>query len=274
MAIVSLANIQTYVGSTNANVTTIQNAVEEMVKGICFSPFESTAYTNELYYRHSSKYLWLRKKPVIYISRIAVDREDAIKVKNTNTDTSQALIRVDATNVNMIVEGGAGNNTSTLSLSTNSTCTLLVNAINALSAYGWSAELLSNAFASYRTAIMFAQSVNCTAWKGVQKNWEYLQIAGDPVDYEITDYANAEVDIGSFSWACINYTAGYATIPPDITYFICESVKSLFNINQNDSTGISRFQVGDISMTYATMKSTLPDSLMKILDNYTGSPSV
>jgi hypothetical protein len=274
MAIVSLATVQTYVGSTNANVTTIHNAVEEMVKGICFSPFESTAYTNELYYRHASKYLWLRKKPVIYISRIAVDREDAIKVKNVNTDASQALVRVDATNVNMVVEGGTGNNTSTLSLATHTTCTLLVAAINALSAYGWSAELLSNAFASYKTSIMFAQAINCTAWKGVQKNWQYLQIAGDPIDYEITDYPNAEVSIGACSWACVNYNAGYATIPGDITYFICESVKSLFNINQNDASGVQRWQTADISMTYATMKSTLPDTLMKILDNYIGVPSI
>ena len=274
MAIVSLANVQTYVGSTNANVTTIHNAVEQVVKNACFSPFESTSYTNELYYRSASKYLWLRKKPVIYISRIATYKEDVIKVQNTKTDASQALVRIDATNVNLAVEGGAGNNTTALALGTYTTLTLLVAAINALSAYGWSAELISNSFASYKTAIMFAQTGNCTAWNVVKKEWQYLQIAGDPEDYEITDYDNAEVNLGAWSWACINYTAGYSTIPTDITYFICESVKTLFNINQNDASGVSRWQVGDISMAYATMKSLLPDSLMDILESYLGSPSI
>jgi hypothetical protein len=255
-------------------VTTIHNAVEAVVKSTCFSPFESTSYTNELYYRHASRYLWLRKKPVIYISRLATYKEDVIKIQNTKTDASQVLVRVDATNVNLIVEGGAGNNTSTLALGTYTTLTLLVDAINALSAYGWSAELISNNFASYKTAIMFAQTVNCTAWNAVKKEWQYLQAAGDPSDYEITDADNGEIKLGAWSWACINYTAGYATIPADITYFICESVKTLFNINQNDAEGVQTWRVGDISMTYVTMKSLLPQSTMSILDSYKGSPSV
>jgi len=146
--------------------------------------------------------------------------------------------------------------------------TLLVDAINALSAYGWSAELISNNFASYRTAIMFAQTVSCTAWNAVKREWQYLQIAGDPSDYEITDADNGEIKLGAWSWACINYVAGFNTIPADITYFICEAVKALFAINQNDTTGISRFQVGDISMTYMDMKSILPQATMSILDRY------
>jgi hypothetical protein len=268
MAIVSLASVQTYVGSTHANVATIHNAVEQMVKNICFSPFESTSYTNELYYRSGSQYLWLRKKPVIYVSRIATSKESAIKISNTKTDASQVLVRVDATNVNLIVEGGTGNNTSTLSLATYPTLTALVDAINALSAYGWSSELINNNFASYKTALLFAQTINCTAWNAVKKEWRYLQIASDPVDYEIVSPENGEINLGGWSWACISYLAGYMAIPPDITFFICDAVKMLFNTNQSDSEGIQSYKVGDIAMTYATTKSILPQSTMGILDRY------
>jgi hypothetical protein len=64
----------------------------------------------------------------------------------------------------------------------------------------------------------------------------------------------------------VTYTAGYSTIPADITLWIMNTVKTLYMVKLNSVEGITSFRVGDISYTYGEIAKAginIPDSILK-----------
>jgi hypothetical protein len=262
MSIVSSASIIEYLDASaySDNIKAIHEGVEQFVKITTGQPWESTTYINKLYNGSGRYTLQLDDIPVISVKFIALDVTEVIKIKHTLTDATLANIIIDATNITLTVEGGVGDSTVTLSKSTYTTMTLLVDAINAQIAKGWSAALYDSKYANLRTAYLQDQQIECVNEDNVIGGWHYLTAIHNFARNISIDKKSGIVVCGEgfpagFNNICITYTAGYETPPSDISYFILNAVKKLNGYFSNNAEGLTEFRVGDISYKYGQMES-------------------
>ena len=184
MAIAILSEIKGYLGISVSTYDTVlgdvQNGIEQYIKDVTGKSFEVTQHLNELYDGSGGLVLRLNDAPLLIDSthpiRVSVNLEDVIKISNSLTDMTSAQVIVDSTNVTLTVEGGAGNNSTVNAKATYTTLTLLVARINALSDYGWSAELVDSAYASFQTSKLFDQVIELSNF-GSSSGYEYLQMS-------------------------------------------------------------------------------------------------
>lgn len=278
MSIVSDTIIKTYTGLSATDYTNfgqyIHLGVEAFVKSLC-GPIESTTYTNELYDGSDWYEIRLDKFPILSVKYAIIEAYDVIKVKNTLTDSSLATVVVDATNINLTVEGGSGNGNDTLAKATYTTMTLLVDAINAQSANGWSAALYDTDYSALKTSLLYDQQVDCTQEGGVAKDYEYLQIGEFAQNLSINKklgiiYSNSGFPKGIQNIS-VTYIAGYATPStecPDLYWWIMNTVKQLAAIKITNAENVSAYQTGDLSVTYGSLKEAGIDIPTQMFSNY------
>ena len=270
MSIVSSANITAYAGASSydASLQAIHEGIEAYLKKATGQPWESTTYTNKKYNGSGVYKLLLDEVPIISVKYIIIEPYDAIKIKNTLTDTSLASVVVDATNVTLTVEGGTGSGSDVLSKATNTTMALLVSAINAQSANGWSAEIYDSHYNSLLTSQLYNQQLECAQEGGVTQDWQYLQLGelAKGIRFDTaTGYITCDEGFPyGFQNIIITYTAGYATIPADITLYILNAVKAMYGTFSQDTEGLKRWRVGDVEYEYELAKAGLaiPDAIL------------
>lgn len=256
MSIVSSSAIIAYLSASSytANIQAIHEGVEKFVKNITGQPWESTTFTNKKYDGSGGQILRLEEIPIISVKSVIINAYDVIRISNTMADASLTSVVVDATNVTLTVEGGAGNGSDTLAKATYTTLTLLVDAINAQSANGWSAEILLSAYNSLKTSYLFDQQIDVTPEDGVANQFEYLQLGEHAENIKVKNATGEIYSAGGFPPGfqniVVTYTAGYTTVPSDISFFILNAVKGLYAKFGNDAEGVARWQVGDVSMSY------------------------
>jgi hypothetical protein len=268
MSIVSSAVITAYTAASSydASLQAIHEGIEAYLKKATGQPWESTTYTNKKYSGSGSYKLLLDETPIISVKYIIIEPFDAVKVKNTLTDTSLASVVVDATNITLTVEGGTGAGSDTLSKATNTTMALLVAAINAQSANGWSAEIIDTDYNALLTSQLFAQQLECVQENGVAQDWQYLQL-GELAKGIKFDSSYVYCDSGfpyGFQNIFITYTAGYATIPADVTLYVLNAVKAMYTSFGQDTEGLKRWRVGDVEYEYELAKAgiSIPDAIL------------
>lgn len=272
MAIVSSSVVQTYTGMSATEYTNqgqyIHLGIEQAIKNYCGKTFESETNTNELYDGTGEMRLWLRKRPINAITRVSF-RTPAIQIRNTKTDATMASVKIDSTNVVLTVSGGTGAHVDTLAISGYATLTLLVSAINALSAYGWAAQLYNTDFGSMLVVNLIPQYITCTSWAGVTTAWNYIDMGGDPVGVRWDEQGWIDGAIGfpeGTQNVVVSYTSG--TTPANVTAAVLEWVKQKWTVSQSDSEGIKSYRTGELSVEYASSSSDgydIPDNVKQLL---------
>lgn len=259
MAIVLSADIIAYLGVStySADIQAIHEGIEAWLKKKTGQPWESTTYTNKLYDGNGSCRLILDEAPIISVKYVGLSFEPAIKLRNTLTDATLQNAVVDDTNLTLTVEGGTGAATSTLAKATYTTLTTMIAQINTLSANGWTAEIYNSSLGSLKTAYLPDQQIDVTNELGVVGAWNYLNIV-----YNLARNITLDKRLGiiycdegfppGYQNIAITYTVGYTIIPPDIRYFILDSVKAGYNTKTTNAENVSRWTVGDVEMWYST----------------------
>lgn len=253
MSILTNSEIITELGASSYTdqIEFLHLGIEQMIKNATGKPLESTSYF-ELYDGKGGFYrLQLKQIPVTSVSRISVDLESVIKIKNTTLSTT-ASVKVDNTNVTLVID----NTTSTLAITSYPTLSSLVTAINLLSASGWVAEIYDTDYDAKLTNKLIAQQFNCTSFTSVM-DYDYLYM-GEPVNFKFiseTNSVEAYFPYGSQNIG-VNYIAGSS--PADIKMAVINLVKSAYDRKTNDADGIKRFTVGDIATEYFTGISEMP----------------
>lgn len=258
MSIVSSANILSFTGETNysTSLQMIHEGVEQMIVDMTDRTFVSTTYSNELYDGEGGSRLRLNHLPITAVSRVSIDPEEVIQIKNTLTDATTAMVTVDATNVTLTVDGGAGSSTSTLAIATYTTLSSLITAINALSsAYGWSASIYNTIYNDKKTNKLIAQQIDCTSFENAE-SYQYL-LMGEPVDGRIKIIDGIWIETDSYfprgsQNIAVNYTGGAPSA--SISMLIGVLVKAIWTNHQNDTEGLKSYTVGDIQMVYDTVQ--------------------
>jgi len=121
------------------------NAASAKIESYTGRIFNSTTFTH-MYSGKNLKELQLRYFPLIQVHRVAIGRREAFKVKNTATGAIQANFAIEPTQLTLDVIGGTSAHSDTIAYTDDTTTlTTVVASINALSAYGWEAEVETSA---------------------------------------------------------------------------------------------------------------------------------
>jgi len=246
-------------GDPTAIVQVIKDGVEAYIQNeYCKQTLESTNH-KDFIDGEGDQYILLDHYPIISLNRLSIGTEDAISIKNTNSG-AHASVSVSSTAVSLYKDG----TTNTLSLSTYSTLTLLVDAINAIS--GWSAALLQSSFASYPSTVLLEKfGLQC-----INNNYVYLPMPDEGEDdFEV--YSSEGKIYSPFGFPqghrniYVDYTAGFATIPADLKLAVNILTKNLYQRRGEESFGLSSYSSGGIS---ASFKDGLPQEAKMILGKY------
>jgi len=252
-------------------VQTLLNAVDAWCKEYCDQAFESVTYA-ELSSGKGSKYLRLKQRPVTAITQLSIGRDNAIKVKNTAADATNAYVKVDSTKVTLVVLGGTSASSSEVDYATYKTLTAVVTQINTLGK-GWVAALADSDLAAIlSTQLIACESLYCGARANTTASYEYLEIPSTPVGgfkykgnigeiYLVSGFPKGYQNI------YIGYTAGYsaALMPHDLKLSISVAVKHLYDRRDEDGFGKESIAVAGLSQKYVEL---LPEETLAVWQSY------
>lgn len=241
------------------NLDLIISSVEAWIQTVyCRRAFEDVSY-KERYDGTGTDTLLLDYYPIITLNRLSIGTDDAISVKNTNTG-GHASVSVSSTVVSLYKDGS----TTTLSLTTYSTMTLLVDAINAQS--GWSAALMDSTIASFPSTFLLEKfGLQC-----IDNNYVYLQMPDEgEEDFEVFPKEGKIVLYSGFPEGTrnvfVDYSAGYAIIPSDLQLATLILIKHVYQKRSEESWGVANYSISGMSVTF---EQDLPLQARQILNGY------
>lgn len=274
-ALTTVANFKTYAGITGSDDDTLLTSLiaraTSAIEAYCGQTLTSTTY-REFYDGQGDCEIWLNATPVTGVQLLATGRLDIVSINNVNSDGWNAYANVDATNLELVVQGGTNDGTDTLTLA-DYTLSTLVTAINALGT-GWTASLLISSYGTWEAAELLT-TMGLSAFDTVTA---YLQIPEDVksafrVDAESGRvYLSTEFPRGHEN-VIIRYTAGAATTPADLEQICIDLVNTYYRSRKRD-TSVMAERYADHAVTYATTGTSgvsyrdIPESLQRRLAPY------
>lgn len=233
-------------GDPSAILESIRDSVEDWVEAYCHKVFESASYA-KYYDGNGEQYLQLDDYPITALTRVAVGRRLAIRVKNTY-DYTNASISVTSTGLVLTKDGTSD---STITFASNATMGAVVTAINLLGS-GWSATIESSDYTNFKSS----ELVEMFGKSAIEDNWVYLDIPNRAIDDFEVFPVRGEMYRG-MGWPegnrniFVEDTAGYSstTMPKDLQLAVKIIVKSIYDRRKDELFGTKQYRVGDISVT-------------------------
>jgi len=275
--IVTLNDFKIYMGidvtddSENDVLNAILQPVDRAVKEYCRRDFESTNYTKDLYDGTGETELYLDNYPIISVERLAIGTQNGLKVHNSSSDATRAIVTVNSTGIVLTVSGGDNAGTDTLLFADYATLTLMADAITALGK-GWSGEVVHSDYASYKsTELLPRYGAYCGAVGGTQ--YAYLEIPEEPLtEFEVYSDEGYVYYSGRFTKGhnniIVDYTGGYATadLPKDLQLAIKIIARFIYDRRQDRGFGLSSYDLGGIRASF--QEDGFPKQAMDILNSY------
>lgn len=232
--------------------------IDEQVKNwIGWNP-EQVAHVNKLYDGSGTTDLFLDEKHVTAFTRAGL-REEAIRIKNISTDATNAYVTVDQANdqISCVQQGGTNAGTNTVDLTSDTTLTTVVAAINAFGG-GWSSEIVSSNFNSYLSAnLLDVDGQFVGAWNGAEPGFYDFDMAGVPFQgVELYEEQGRLYYASGFRKGrkriCVSYTSGYtdALMPDDLKLGVLILVQSISSRSSVGSLNISEYSLGHLRVKY------------------------
>ncbi len=272
-----------FLGTDDSNsntpiITTLRDSVEIYLREIYWKRnLISTEYRKDRYDGNGTRRINLRNYPITNVARVSINTEQVIKITHTIATSTVATVSVNYLGVVLNYNWTS----TTLSFTTYPTITLMVNAINAQSANGWSASLMSSQRASYRSDELLdvmGQSVR----GGTQV---YLQIPYQP-EYEFDvypEYGQLDFFAGfpkGFRNIIVDYTAGYQVLAPGVTQtnfnipLLGEDIKlgikillkHIYQKRQEETFSLDSYSISGLSMSF--QKEIIPRDAVVLLSKY------
>lgn len=228
-------------------LTKLIDEASAMIKNEVGRDIEATTYTKELYSGDGSNWLWLNNYPIISVERVSIGRISPISVSFSATNASRASVEITDTKCILRSVVAGSSNTTELTLADYATLEDLEEAIEAVS--GWSARVQDN-YGSYPSADLIRAGA-----KSCLDKWISLEMPKEgETDYEV--YAEDGRLYNPYGWTkgynniCVDYRAGYETIPDDIQSACCELVKLMYGISKRDIS-VKSEKIGSYQYTVA-----------------------
>jgi len=233
-------------GDPSAILESIRDSVEDWIEAHCHKIFESASYA-KYYDGNGGQYLQLDDYPVTALTRVAVGRRSAIRVKNT-ADYTTASISVNSTGLVLTKDGESD---STITFVSYATMGEVVTAINALSD-SWSAVIESSDYTSFKST----ELVEMFGKSAIEDNWVYLDMPNRAIDDFEVFPARGEIYRG-MGWPegnrniFVQDTAGYSstTMPKNLQLAVKIITKAIYQKRKEEIFGIKNYRVGDVNIT-------------------------
>lgn len=262
------------------NVARIQADCESFFKSYCARNIEVIAMQEVIELTNEPSF-WLKEYPIISVQKMAVGEDAALTVTNSNTATT-AQVSVSATGVSLSYNYGTA---TVLLFSTYTTLTALANAINA-AGNGWSAtvtggfentlstELVPQFSLEAINSAQVALTVPRQALAGYRLNQQTGEVRADRWNSEqggfVTRrfpgvYPDFDMEHDRPRYAYAYYTAGYATIPPDLKSGVLTLIQAVYGKVLDGSFGVTSYRLGGLQKI---VKDDMPGESQRILDLY------
>ena len=236
---------------------------------------ESVTHTGKLYDGTGFPNMFLDELHIQRVTRVATGAVDAISIKNTSTDATNAFVEVTSTTVRLVVEGGANasDSASALLMATYTTLTTMVAAINAYG-NGWLAEVYDSDYASYLSSNLFqTDGFYVGSWDGVAATFDHLVMADQPIRFHV-DKESGEIISreGCFPRGtqniAINYVSGWAAadMPADLYSGVVSLVQQWYSRDAAGTAGLKSYTVDGTSETFDTGSATSGSSSSGLTD--------
>ena len=243
------------VGDPSDLVSSILTSTDKYIKEYCRRDFESTTYSDT--YDGGVSSIFLNEYPIIALSRVAQGRDEAFSVNNTAT-SSYASCSCDGTNFTCNLNGSG----SDLALATYATITTLVAAINALGD-GWTATV-SGEYGDF----LSSEIINFYGKSCLDNDIVYVELPSESLTDFILNANTGEIQHAfprGFQNIYISYTAGYATIPTDLTMAVKILVQYIYDKVEEGNLGNEYYSLGDVKKA---LTNEFPIEVQKILMSY------
>jgi hypothetical protein len=257
-------------------VVSVRNGVEQDIITGWRDDFASASYVNQCYSGNGTRYLRLRNWPVTAISSVAISTRPVIKIQNSSTDATRAVVNVDVEDqeVRLTVTGGANAGSDTIDISNASYDTLseLVTGINA-AGNGWVAEIYDSEFNDMLSSeLLEVKGLVVMDIDDPDAHDEYLY-TGDPIEAPQVNEDTGMLYLASgwpvgFQNVIVSYTGGYATMRNDLKLAVLRLVKLTYDKIQESGDGMKRLALGGgVSYDYLD---EIPMWIQRTLDKYRG----
>lgn len=243
------ANEQTLKIKDNYFIERLIDRASDFIERYCNRKLASRTYTREIYYGSGHHWLLLEQYPITRIMRLSSGRSNSFSIRNTSTDANYCTVEVTDTDIRLIVDGGANEDDTELTLSDYATIDALITAIEALGK-GWSCTTLATDTDSRDASELLTRpsmAVTSTARA-------YIETVDDDVtSYKIIDpgedrnYGVIQKP-GGFSPSMeyfVDYVAGYTVIPYALEMACLEYVKYKYDASKRN-LGIKKETIGKV----------------------------
>lgn len=247
----------------------IHAPVEKWVKEYCGRDFEQTTYTKKLYDGDGESYLFLKQYPIISIERLAIGRIDGVKVYNSSSDATRAVVTINTSGLVLTITGGANAGSDTLLFKDYATLTLLAAAIVALGK-NWTASVVNSSYTGHASSeLLPTYGAFCGNIANCQ-SYAYLEMPDEPLtDFKVYPDKGMVYYSGGFSGGhdnvIIDYTAGYATLPTDLQLAVKILVKNIYQKREEETFGLEQGSLGYVKKVF---EKDIPKEAKEILSRY------
>lgn len=222
----------------------------DYIERYCNRLLMSRTFTHEIYYGSGYRDLLLDQYPATRIIRVGEARANSFTIRNSSTDQNYASVEVTATMVRLIVDGGANDDDTSLTLSSYTSIDDLITAITALGK-GWLMQTLATD-TSTRDASELLQRPSMYVDTVTRADLE-------TIDESLTDYlalrpTSEDRNVGTLrrpgGWSpsieyFITYVAGFVIVPPALEEACIRLVASRYAETQHPDTSIKKEKLGD-----------------------------
>ena len=260
-----LTRVEGFVGVTSGSEDNILNALANYASDFCnryTKRLLKSRSLTERYNGNGSEYLYIDQYPITAITRLAIGVYGAVKINNSST-TTNATVSVSSTGLTLTLDGTAD---TTITFATYDTLTKLVDAVNALGS-NWQASLVSTEYSSFKSSELIKKyGAYC-----LDNTWAYLNVPDGYIDdYEVDEDIGELYYSGGFTVGnkniFIDYTAGYTTVPDDLSEAALEIIGIGYKNWKENTLGVTNRTIGDGSITLETID--IPKRAYQILDRY------
>lgn len=221
----------------------------DFIERYCDRKLVSRTYTREVYFGSGFDRLFLEQYPVTRVIRLSSGRSNSFSILNTSTDANFCTVEVTSTTLRLVVDGGANDDDTALTLATYTTIDLLIAAIVALGK-GWACTTLATDTGTRDASeLLIRPSMAVTS---------VAQAYVETVDDDVTEYKLLYSDEdrnygiiqrpGIFSPTMeyfVDYVAGFTTIPYALEGACIEYVKYKYDKSKRDS-GVKSETIGKV----------------------------
>lgn len=247
------------------------DASSTFVQKYCAKDFVLQTYTEITQGTGFGHSLFLKQCPVYAITRIAIDPEGVLKIRNTSTSNQIATAATTSTGLSLArIASGTQTVDATVLWASYATVALAEAAVDALG-NGWDADVPNSTYDNWPSSLLYEKQgpFGCA-------NSEYVElklhttVLGDEYDLNAQ---TGELSRDS-SWPTrsrgvyVKYEAGYESIPEDVQEACAELAAALFLQTKRDPALIMERTADYTYQTHSVLASLMTQSIKNVLDHY------